>query len=82
MVPAGLLVYRDDGGPLKVVLDYAIPEYRDFKLGRYVFSDKSGIFVPGTRLWSFATSPEHATYLEKMGFTETVDDRFELELAG
>jgi hypothetical protein len=80
MVPAGLLVYRDDDDGIKIVLDYAIPAYRDFKLGRYVFTEKCGVFEPGTRVWSFATSPDHAKYLERMGFHETTKDRFELTL--
>lgn len=80
MVPAGLLVFRQDEGDIKIVLDYAIPEYRDFKLGRYVFSEKSRIFPTGTTLWSFATSPQHAKYLERMGFVPKLNDRFELTL--
>jgi hypothetical protein len=80
MVPAGLLVYRDDDEGIKIVLDYAIPAYRDFKLGRYVFSAKCGVFEPGTRLWSLAASPDHAAYLARMGFRETTTDRFELVL--
>lgn len=80
MIPAGLIICRSDGDSQKVVLDYAIPEYRDFKLGRYVFSAKSGFFTSGTRIWSPASTPEHAQYLERMGFVEVSEDRFELEV--
>jgi hypothetical protein len=80
MVPAGLVVCRADGDAFKIVLDYAIPEYRDFKLGRYVFSRNSGIFESGARLWSPASTPDHATYLQRMGFRQTGEDRFELEV--
>ena len=35
---AGLfLAHREDGNILKVGLDYVIPEYRDFKNGRYIY---------------------------------------------
>lgn len=78
MIPAGLVVCRADGDAQKVVLDYAIPEYRDFKLGRYVFSGRSGFFSPGTTVWSPASNSEHAHYLEQMGFVEVSEDRFEL----
>ncbi len=78
MVPAGLMIYRRDGDACKIVLDYAIPQYRDFKLGRYVFSDKSGVFERGTDVWSFASSPDHAAYLERMGFSRGAEDRYHL----
>jgi len=80
MVPAGVLICREDGDAFKIVLDYAIPQYRDFKLGRYLFSEKSGVFSSGTRLWSFASTPEHAAYLQRMGFAAAGDDRYQLEL--
>jgi hypothetical protein len=80
MVPAGLVVWRADGDRIKIVLDYAIPEYRDFKLGGYVFSSKSGIFSTGARLWSPASTPAHAAYLQRMGFTRATEDRFELQV--
>lgn len=78
MVPAGVVVFRIDDDRIKIVLDYAIPEYRDFKLGSYLFSEKSGVFEAGSRLWSPASTPEHAAYLARMGFSETADDQFEL----
>ena len=80
MVPAGLVVFRADGDQFKIVLDYAIPEYRDFKLGRYLFSEKSGVFAAGSMLWSPASTPEHAAYLQRMGFSRTADDRFEVTI--
>ena len=78
MVPAGLVLYREEEFGVKIVLDYAIPEYRDFKLGSYLFSEQSGVFSAGTRLWSLASTPEHGRYLERMCFTETGHNRFEM----
>lgn len=81
MVPAGLVVYRPDGDRLKIVLDYAIPEYRDFKLGSYLFSDKASVFEPGSKLWSPASTPEHAAYLHRMGFDRTAEGEYELTIS-
>jgi GNAT superfamily N-acetyltransferase len=71
MVPAGLFIgeVRDDGS-LMVRLDFVIPSYRDFKIGRYLFSEQAEFFrSKGIReLVSPAGSPKHATYLRRMGF--------------
>ncbi|MCH7845981.1 MAG: hypothetical protein IH850_09150 [Acidobacteria bacterium] len=44
LVPAGLFIgeVRDDGS-IQVKLDYVIPQYRDFKVGRYLYSPRSGL---------------------------------------
>jgi hypothetical protein len=77
MVPAGLLVCAGDGSDLvEIRLDYAIPEYRDFKLGQFVFSEASGVFDPGTRIWARATTEQHANYLRRMGFERSDADRY------
>ena len=79
MVPAGLLVCAgDESDEVEVRLDYAIPQYRDFKLGRFVFSDASGVFDSGVPIWARATTPEHAQYLRRMGFEKTADERYSL----
>lgn len=72
MVPAGLLIAepREDGS-LEIRLDYATPQYRDFKLGRFVYSDDSRIFGQPTCAWSDPWSERHTSYLEKMGFEAT-----------
>ena len=71
LLPAGLVVaepHRD--GSLEVVLDYAIPQYRDLKLGRWVYSGRAGMFDDDdpTSLWARSWSDTHDRYLEKMGF--------------
>jgi hypothetical protein len=71
MVPAGVLMGEvREGGSLLVKLDFVIPAYRDFKVGRYLFADEAAFFrargvseivsEPGTRV--------HSAYLRKMGF--------------
>jgi GNAT superfamily N-acetyltransferase len=71
LVPAGLFIGEiREGECLVVRLDFVIPQYRDFKIGRYLFTEEAEFFhergireiisVPGTS--------EHAAYLRKMGF--------------
>jgi hypothetical protein len=71
MVPAGLWISRaHDDGSLEIVLDYVIPRYRDFKVGKFVYSADSPILdgTDRTRVWTEARTDDHATYLERMGF--------------
>jgi hypothetical protein len=71
LVPAGLVMLAPhDDGTLEVTLDYAIPQYRDFKVGSYAFSAESGLFadLEQRRVWSRPWSGVHARYLRKMGF--------------
>ena len=72
MVPAGLFIGEMTGdGALRVVLDFVIPQYRDFKTGRYLFTDQVAFFRElGVReIQSAPGSKEHSEYLRRMGFT-------------
>lgn len=63
---------------LLLTLDYVIPEYRDFKVGRFVFEQDGAVFraLGVSCLASEPHSPEHKDYLLKMGFAEgRVGDR-------
>ena len=69
LVPAGLFVAKVlDADTLELELDYAIPGYRDFKIGRYLYSrdvlrDRGfSTIVAETR------GDRAADYLSKMGF--------------
>ena len=71
MVPAGIFLashYEDE--TLKVDLDFVIPEYRDFKIGKFIFKDKKSFFHEKgySKLICFASNEKHINYLEKMGF--------------
>lgn len=71
MVPAGLFIGDLAGdGSLRVLLDFVIPQYRDFKTGRYLFADQAAFFrEQGVReIVSEPGSPRHADYLRRMGF--------------
>ena len=71
LVPAGLFVgeLRGDGA-LLVLLDFVIPQFRDFKTGRYLFSDQAAFFRElGVReILSRPGSRVHSDYLRRMGF--------------
>ena len=71
LVPAGLFVARIlDAETLELELDYAIPGYRDFKIGRYLYS-RDTLSERGYRTIVAETSGDRATdYLSKMGFEQ------------
>ncbi len=70
-VAAGLVLYNKiDDDSLFVKLDYAIPGYRDFKIGKYVYNEikkdksvKNIYTAPGNAI--------HNAYLKKIGFIES-----------
>lgn len=71
MVPAGLLLGDLGGdGTLRVHLDYVIPQYRDFKTGRYLFAEQAD-YLRGLgvrQVESTSGSATHTEYLRRMGF--------------
>lgn len=72
MVPAGVFIGRMEGrGRLCVTLDFVIPQYRDFKIGRYLFQEERELFRSrGIReIVSEPGTPRHAAYLRRMGFS-------------
>ena len=71
MVPAGLFIGERHGdGSVEVKLDFAIPQYRDFSMGSYLYSPGAGLLSEGDGacLWSTTADVEHAKYLRRMGF--------------
>lgn len=86
MVPAGLFIGEAAiDGSFEVKLDFVIPQYRDLRVGRYVYSEGSDLLHGGlpTCAWTAASNPEHAKYLRRMGFTERADEAgvYEIRLA-
>jgi hypothetical protein len=69
---------------LEIELDYAIPMYRDFKLGHFLFKKNKEFFLDKGihSLIVHSDVDPHITYLKKMGFTlvegETHTYEFEL----
>jgi hypothetical protein len=79
MVPAGIVIAKiKNAKTLEIELDYAVPAYRDFKLGQYLYETKKDYFtnLGFTTLEAVAISAEHAKYLGKMGFINTDENYF------
>lgn len=71
MVPAGLLIAEPQADDtLFIKIDFVIPGYRDFKVGKFLFSEKAEVFKErGVRkIYSAPGSPKHEAYLRSMGF--------------
>lgn len=71
MTVAGLfLAHRVGEDTLKVGLDYSIPEYRDYKNGKYLYESLKENFKKQNykRVVSEAGSENHKKYLKKLGF--------------
>ncbi|MDR1901381.1 MAG: hypothetical protein LBQ88_03725 [Treponema sp.] len=71
-LPVSLVVFRHEPNEeITIVLDYAIPDYRDFKNAQFFFESAiSRIASPGTILNAVGEVPAHCKYLRRMGFTE------------
>lgn len=87
MVPAGLVVAKVYGdSSFEILLDYVIPQYRDFKLANWLYSEESGIFEEANCrcAWTRVTNPEQEAYFTKVGFkldrTPEVPNRFAIEV--
>ena len=83
MVPAGLVVANVHGdSSIEILLDYVIPQYRDFKLANWLYSEDSGLFTEAKCrcAWTRVAGEEQETYFTKVGFkpdrTPEVPERF------
>lgn len=84
MVPAGLLLGElNEDKTLVVHLDFVIPDYRDFKIGKYLFNQNREYFKRKgiQKIVSAAGNPDHNHYLEKVGFRKSGSEHlYELTL--
>lgn len=73
MVPAGVFIAKVQGEEALVKLDYVIPNYRDFKVARFIFEENSAFFTQRgiRRFVSESGSDFHRRYLERMGFVKS-----------
>lgn len=57
---------------LLVALDFVVPEYRDFKVGQYIYDRDKDIFgkLGYKKFLVQTTSKEHIAYLNRMGFVK------------
>lgn len=77
MNPAGLFVANPvDEETLEIELDYVVPEFRDFKVGSYVFENQREFFIKSgyKQFVTYSTNVEHINYLKKMGFQQSSKD--------
>lgn len=70
LVPAGVLLGRRHGDVLEVELDYVVPQYRDMKVGRFLFHDEADFFreLGFREIVGRGDTEVHAKYLRRMGF--------------
>ena len=70
MLPVGLFSYRQAGEDAQIVIDFMIPEYRDFKAGLYLYRIKRMHFKEQgiKRFHAVARHPSQPKYYRKNGF--------------
>lgn len=76
MVPASVFLGKPiDEKTLEVDLDFAVPAYRDFKIGDYIYNKHQDFFKSHgyNRLIAKPVNESHEKYLVKMGFTKSND---------
>ena len=76
---AGLfLAHREDDKILKVGLDYVIPEYRDFKNGRFIYMRLRRKFIDDgfDIVKTSGNSEKYCKYLKKLGFSKDKEGMF------
>jgi len=82
MVAGVFLAHREEGDVLKVGLDYVLPQYRDFKSGRYIYGRLKNLFINAgfKKVVAIGSSKKYSAYLKKLGFKETSEGLFEKTL--
>ena len=80
--PAGLFLGKEtgkDGGEIEILLDYALPAFRDTSAGKYLFEH---LAAEGYRSLVFrGNAPKHSAYMKKVGFLPTEDGAQKLDLS-
>ena len=70
LLPVGVFSYRRTGPDADIVIDFMVPEYRDFKAGRYLYRTKRMFFKEQgiKRFHAVARHPSQPKYFQKNGF--------------
>ncbi|MCB2202599.1 hypothetical protein KQH56_01190 [bacterium] len=81
-IPAGLVILRPEGKEAQILLDYALQDYRDLKIGAFIFDDNADILMDRglTCLVTEGKVPIHAKYLRQMHFSQGDDGAFRRKL--
>jgi GNAT superfamily N-acetyltransferase len=77
-VPAGIFVAKKTNiDEMHVYIDYVTPQYRDFKIGEYLFNTQKDYFKQlGVKtLVTHPGTDKHQKYLQKMGFKLLTNDK-------
>ncbi|MFP3915235.1 MAG: hypothetical protein ACLFWM_10190 [Actinomycetota bacterium] len=79
MVPTVAVVGRQRDDEFRVFLDYAIPSYRDFKSGKWLYDNRPDFFhrMGVKRIVATARSRMQTRYLERAGFQQRPDGKWE-----
>jgi hypothetical protein len=83
MAVAGVfLAHRKENHCLSVGLDFVLPEYRDFKNGKYIYLHLRNRFINDgfTKVIAEGRSEKYSTYLSKLGFEKNPEGLFEKSL--
>lgn len=84
MAVAGIFLAHQEGDDiLKVGLDYVVPEYRDYKNGKFIYHSLRQSFLDKgfEKVIANAHSKKHIKYLKKIGFNEHNNGAFEKNLS-
>jgi hypothetical protein len=82
MMPAGLMIGKINGESLEIVIEYAIPEFRDNKIGQFLFCQQCEFFLNKgvRRIISKAHSEAFVKYITAIGFRKTDMDIYQKEM--
>jgi len=78
MTPASVFIAdKYDSSTLEIKLDYAIPMYRDFKIGKFLYDNQKEYFsgLGYSKFVIFTDKKEHINYVKKMGFEESPENK-------
>lgn len=77
MRPVNLVVFNEqENGITEILIDYTIPEYRDFLNGKYLLSIFKDSNSSEKQLVVKTESPEHIKYLKRLGFCKNQSGLF------
>ena len=82
MQPAMAIVGTVGEGAMELRLDYAIPRFRDYRMGRFLYDSNAEFFIDKnvTTITASTQTKHYARYLAKMGFIETGTGHYERSL--
>ena len=76
-MPVGLFIYKEESQTqIKIILDYAIPDYRDFKNAKFIYQAESSFLKDKgyNELLAESSVKVHQKYLLNVGFERDADN--------